>query len=511
MSGTEPPTPDTPDTPDLPGPADAPGATDAPEGARRRSRLVVASVAVAALLIGGGGAYWASTASDGGHGADDKTAAADAAGTPPPLVLDGQGDAPRTGIAPGEPDPSGAVYKAEGPLPKGPATAPVLRSQGKVTSAEVSRLAKALGISGTPTLSGAQWRIAPEKDARGPRLDVAVDAPGTWSFSVVPGAEQGDTCSKGPDCPAPGGKLPGGTPVDETAAKAAAAPVLKALGQADADVDAHQVMGATRVVNADPKIGGLPTYGWSTGLQVGPDGELTGGSGRLKEPVKTATYPVIGAEKALARLNEASRGTGPVDIGGCATDPPAATDGRRTKPQAPCQVAFELAPPREMTVRGAILGLAAQFADGRETLVPSWLFEVAPKGTKEAAAVHTVVQTAVAPEFLSPKPSPTPTPVPVPSDDAAPPRQLQSYTVDSTGRKLSATFWGGVCSDYGITAAESADRVTVTITETPRQPDRACIAIAVEVTKTVTLKEPLGGRQVVDAANGGLVPKQGPK
>ncbi|MEU8531202.1 MULTISPECIES: hypothetical protein [Streptomyces] len=498
----------------MPGTAEAPGPDDAPEGARRRSRLVVASVAVAALLIGGGGAYWASTASDGGRGTDDRAAAADAAGTPPPLVLDGQGDG-GPGIAPGEPDPSGAVYKAEGPLPKGPAKAAVHRAQGKVTAAEVTRLAETLGISGTPRLSGTQWRIAPEKDAGGARLDVAVEAPGTWSFTVVPGAEQGDTCSKGPDCPAPGGKLPGGTPVDEAAAKAAAAPVLKALGQADADVDARQVMGATRVVNADPKIGGLPTYGWSTGLQVGPDGELTGGSGRLKEPVKTATYPVIGAEKALERLNEAARGTGPVDIGGCATDPAASKDGARPAPesgkhQAPCQVAYDRVAPQELTVRGAVFGLAAQFAGGREALVPSWLFEVAPTGAK-AAAVHTVVQTAVAPEFLSPKPSPTPTPVPIPSDDAAPPRQLQSYTVDGTGRKLSATFWGGVCSDYGITAAESADRVTVTITETPRQPDRACIMMAVEVTKSVTLKAPLGDRQVVDSASGGVVPRQGPK
>lgn len=506
MSGTDP-TPDTPDTPDA---SETPVSTGTPDAPRRRSRLIVASVAVAALLVGGGGAYWASTATGGGGGdTDDKAAVADAAGTPPPLLLDGQGDGRGPGIAPGEPDPSGAVYKAQGPLPKGPDKAPVLRAQGKVTSADVSRLAKALGVSGTPQLSGAQWRIAPpEKDGAGPRLDVAVEAPGTWSFTVVNGGQQGDACLKGPDCPAPGGKRPwgwGGAPPSEAVAKAAAAPILKALGQQDAELDAGQVMGAERVVNADPRIDGLPTYGWATGLRVGPDGKLVGGSGRLKEPVKSATYPVIGAEKALAALNEAAKGTGPVDIGGCATDPPA-TEERRTQPQAPCQVALDRVPPQELTVRKAVFGLAAQFAGGREALVPSWLFEVVPKGT---TAAHTVVQTAVAPEFLTPKP--TPTPVPIPSDDAAPPRQLQSYTVDGTGRKLSATFWGGVCSDYGMTVKESPEQVRVTITETPRKPDRACIAIAVEVTRTVTLTTPLGDRQVVDAASGDLVPKQGPK
>ncbi|WP_406860496.1 hypothetical protein ABZO31_08545 [Streptomyces sp. HUAS MG47] len=502
MSGTDP-TPDTPGTHDTPDVTVAGGADDAP---RRRSRLVVASVAAAALLVGGGGAYWASTAAGGGT--DDKAAVGDTAGAPPPLVLGGNGDGQGPGIAPGEPDPSGAVYQAAGELPDGPATAPVLRPQGKVTAAEVDELAKALGVSGTPVLSGGQWRIAPQKDGTGARLDVAVDAPGSWTFTRVD-AQRSDACMEGTKCPPPGARLPGGTPVSEAQAKAAAAPVLKALGQDDAKVDARQVMGDERVVNADPVYGGLPTYGWATGLRVGPDGELSGGSGRLKEPVKSATYPVVDADKALAQLNEAARGTDPVDIGGCATDPPASTDSRQAKPQNPCDMKLDRVPAQELTVKNAVLGLAAQFADGREALVPSWLFEVAPKGT---GATHTVVQTAVAPEYLSPKPKPAPTKtVPIPSDDAAPPRQLQSYTVDGTGRTLSATFWGGVCSDYGLTAAESAGRVTLTITETPRQPGRACIMLAKEITESVTLKAPLGDRQVVDAASGGVVPKQGPK
>lgn len=44
----------------------------------------------------------------------------------------------------------------------------------------------------------------------------------------------------------------------ETAAKKAAVPVLKALGQDDAKLDASELMGAVRVVNADPKVGACP-------------------------------------------------------------------------------------------------------------------------------------------------------------------------------------------------------------------------------------------------------------
>ena len=89
-------------------------------------------------------------------------------------------------------------------------------------------------------------------------------------------------------------------------------------------------MGAVRVVNADPVVGGLPTYGWTTGIQVGADGEVVGGSGQLKAPVKGDTYPVVRARRTLDQLNGAARrgrhrGSG---IGGCAES---RTAGGRTR------------------------------------------------------------------------------------------------------------------------------------------------------------------------------------
>ncbi|MCT4355308.1 hypothetical protein M5362_19425 [Streptomyces sp. Je 1-79] len=478
------------------------------ENRRMRHRpLLVASVAASVLLAGGGGVYLATAASSEGDARPSGAAA------PPPLRLDGKSGAAGTGgtdggpgIAPGEPDPNGgrAVYKAEGPLPDGPSSAAVHRPEGRVTAAEVTRLAKALGIAGAPRLEGEVWKIAPEKDGSGLRLDVAAEAPGSWTFSRYDGGPAGDTCLKGKACPPPGEvKPPSGGPVSEAAARAAATPVLKAIGQEDAKLDTGQLMGSVRVVNADPVVGGLPTYGWSTGLHVGPGGELVAGSGQLKEPAKGAVYPVIGAEKALEELNKASAGPGSIGIGGCATAPPAGTEDGSDAPSTTCKPETE---PKELAVTGAVLGLASQFVDGERALVPSWLFQVE---AEPGAKPHTVATTAVAPEHLAPpaKPSPTPTPTPDPDRGTEPVRQLQSYRVDGTGTKLSVTFWGGVCNEYTATAAESADKVTVRVTEKPMDPGRACIAIAVEVTRTVTLQQPLGGRTVVDAPSGEPVPR----
>ncbi|MDV5145059.1 hypothetical protein R1T08_12740 [Streptomyces sp. SBC-4] len=516
------------------------------ENGRRRRRLITASVAAGVLLAGGGGVYLAVAATAPGEatpaGAENR---ADKAAAPPPLRLGGgsggtgggTGDGP--GIAPGEPDPgggpNGTVYTAKGPLPQGPSSAAVHRPEGLVTSAEVTRLAEALGLSGSPSLVGEVWTIRPEKDGQGARLDVARKAPGNWTYSWYDGGPAGDSCLKGKACPPPGETkpFPGGSPVSEAAAKAAAAPVLKAIGQDDAKVSATQVMnGSVRVVNAEPVVGGLPTYGWSTGLHIGPDGRPVAGSGMLKDPVKGDTYPAIGAEKALAELNEASKGTGPIGIGGCATAPPAGepeagkpeagkteagvpdigrdlgepVTGPSDTPGAPCQTIVDRVAPDEVPVTRTVFGLAAQDVAGERLLVPAWLFTANPA----EAAPYTVVQTAVAPEFLAPpvNPTPSPTPTPEPDEGTSPARQIESFRTEGDGRKLTVTFWGGVCSEYTVTARESADRVTVRVKETPTEPGKACIAIAVEVTKSVTLDRPLGDRPVVDGASGQAVPRK---
>ncbi|MFF0748370.1 hypothetical protein [Streptomyces sp. NPDC004267] len=462
--------------------------------------FLVTSVAAAVLLVGGGGVYYAATANGdgGGGGSTGASGGAGAGGTSAPSAPK-QGGGP--GIAPGEPDPGGSggtVYRVRGPLPHGPSSAAVHRPEGRVTSAEVTRLARALGLAGTPRLVSGVWQLTPEKDTNGLRLDVSERAPGSWTISRHDGGPVGDTCLKGKECPPPGEAKPpaGGSPVSEAAAKAAVAPVLKAIGQDDAKLDATQIMnGSVRVVNADPVVDGLPTYGWSTGIQVGPDGSVVAGSGRLVEPAKGAAYPVIGAQQALDELNRAEKGTGAAGIGGCAIDPPAGKaqgEGDPSRADSPCPAPK----PHVVTVTGAVFGLAAQDVGGEVSLVPAWLFEAREQA---GAKPYTVVRTAVEPRYLT-----------APAQSAPPAkaeRQISAYKADASGRQLSVTFWGGVCSTYTVTADETPREVTVRIAEKPTEPGKACIAIAVEITKTVTLDAPLDGRAVVDGASGQPVPR----
>ncbi|TRV75937.1 hypothetical protein FKN01_20340 [Streptomyces sp. 130] len=457
---------------------------------RRRSPLVAASVAAAVLLAGGGGAYWAATAADGGDGTP--SAASGGGSAPPPLALDDAGtpSAPsREGIAPGEPDPHGGrlVYRASGKLPDGPEKAAVQRAGGTVTAAEVTRLAKALGLAGTPRPEATSWKVGSDGDGSGPVLRVNKQAPGSWTFTRY-GSGGTDNCKKGAVCSvAPGGT---GQPVDEKTAKAAAAPVLKAVGQDGAALDAGQLMGSVRVVNADPVVDGLPTYGWATGVQVGPDGQVTGGAGKLKAPEKGDAYPVIGAAEALERLNAAQPPAG--EIGGCASPAPLSDGvgcGARTGAERPATT---------VAVKKAVFGLAAHTSGGEQLLVPSWIFSVEPAG----GVGDTVTQVAVDPEHLTRKP------VPGESagggDGTTKDRAIRSYSAD--GRTLAVTFWGGVCGTYTASAREDGHTVRVSVTE-KRDPDKVCVMIAKELTRTVTLERPLDGRKVVDEASGSVVPR----
>ncbi|MFZ4140777.1 hypothetical protein ACOZDZ_08480 [Streptomyces griseoincarnatus] len=468
------------------------GSRDADRGsegpARRRTPALVASFAAAVLLVGGGGAYLAAgAAGDSGGGA---TPGANGDATPPPLALDGYSESGPNGIAPGEPNPYGATYRAEDALPDGPDAAPVFHARGQVTEDRVVALAEALGVEGRPVAEGGSWRIGGQ-DGSGPTLRVDKQAPGTWTFSR--NIRGSDNC-KGATCKAPTGAKTAA--VSEEAAKKAAAPVLKAVGQDDAKLDASQVLDGSRVVNADPEVGGLPTYGWTTGVVVGASGEVVGGSGRLAEPVKGDEYPVVSAREALDAMNGAPGAGDRVEIGGCATPAPLDEGQQQEEPCAPAKPAGET-----VAVDEAVFGLAAHSVDGRPALVPSWLFEVRPAGSDSP---FTVTHPAVEPEFLAAPtgsgerpgeepsgPGDEPTSAPATRDV-----EVEGYTAQ--GDELTVTFTGGVCADYEATASESEGKVTVRVTETP-WPDKVCILIAKQYEQTLRLDAPLGDRQVVTA------------
>ncbi|CAM5745351.1 hypothetical protein [Streptomyces afghaniensis 772] [Streptomyces afghaniensis] len=461
-----------------------------PGSGRSRTPAIIASVAAAVLLIGGGGAWLAVNAS-GGSGGGATSGAPGGDDTPPPLALDGYSEsAPGggNGIAPGEPNPYGATYRVDGPLPDGPGEAPVYRARGQVTAEDVARLAKALGVEGTPVAQGEAWKVGAGQDGSGPSLQVNRQAPGAWTFSrYAPGT---DDCKGTDACTAP---RSGGSPVSEAEAEKAAAPVLKALGQDDAKLDASQVMGAQRVVNAAPEIGGLPTHGWTTGVTVGSDGEVVGGSGQLKTPLKGDTYPVVGAAKALELMEKRPAGDHRMGIGGCASPVPL-----KDRLEQPCGSSASGAPEQDaVTVRNAVFGLASHFVDGRQALVPSWLFEVTAPGAKDP---FTVTYPAVDPKYLA---SPTPS---GPSDKPTSAPEQRDVKVDgyrAEGSELTVTFTGGVCSDYDVKASESGDEVKVTVTSTSR-PGDICIMIAKQFQETVQLDEPLGDRAVVGSDGKGV-------
>ena len=466
----------TPEAPGAPGSAAAVGTqgTDR-ESRRHRSPLVVASVALAVLLAGGGGAYVAATSSDG----SGTPAAAGDGGTPPKLALDDLAQAPATsgrkseahGIAPGEPNPNsrgGPLYRATGELPEGPSSAPVYRSTGSPTEEQVRRLAEALHVEGAPRRTEHGWQVGQVGGDSG-SLQVTREAPGQWSFSRrVPAGGSSD-----------------GSAVSEKEARKVAAPVLAAVGQQHAKIDAGQVSGTGRQVRADPVVGGLPTFGWSTQVRVGADGQVVSANGRMLTPTRGATYPVLGAEETLGLLNKS--GFRPhacpaavpharqADQGSkIACFPPGAPEGRR--PVIP--------------VRGATFGLATHSVEGRPILVPAWFFDVRPQGSPEG---YVRTHPAVDPEYLvrgdgHPLPKPS-------SSDGTRIEHPTSYSVE--GRSLTVRFWGGVCSSYEVRADETADKVTVTVIGHPK-PGGQCIAIAKKFSKTVQLDEPLGDRTVVD-------------
>ncbi|MET7684439.1 hypothetical protein [Streptomyces sp. NPDC005423] len=466
---------------------------------RRGSRVAVAAVVAGVLLVGGGGALVAARASG-----DSGAGVADTGGTPPPLALDGYSGG---GIAVGEPDPYGTTYRAGGTLPGGPGAAAVYAAEGSVGKDAVTRLAAALGVAGTPVTEGQYWKVGGQ-DGSGPSLQVNKAAPGAWTFSrYAPGTDACEgatlTCVHDPAAPA-------ADPVSAAVAKKAAAPVLKAVGQDDAKVDASQLMGAQRVVNADPVVDGLPTYGWTTGLTVSAQGEVVGGSGQLKAPAKGDTYPVLSARKTLELMNAAPRSDHRMGIGGCAGTVPA-----KDRLEAPCATSANspaasasststtssaaTASSASATVEHAVFGLAVHSVGGTRTLVPSWLFAVRePSGR----GTFTVTYPAVDPEFLasaSPSTAPTPTST---ANSASRDIRADGYSAD--GRNLTVIFTGGVCAEYRATAAETSGKVTVKVTET-RRPGKVCVMIARIFHRTVRLDAPVGGRRV-EGSDGKALP-----
>lgn len=499
----------------------------------RTPRLRIAAVA-AAVLLAGGGASWAVAANAGHH----KSPTAHGSGMP--LRLDGPGLP--ADVSGGGPD-GGGPYRLTGTLPSGPSSAAVQVPHGGVGQAAVQRLAQLLGLSGPVTSAQNAWQVGGSPGGGSPALYVSKDAPGTWSYtrSGPPAVAQPDGATSSTSRIVTGrAQTDGGgtsSPVSPQQAEHAVAPVLSGLGLSHAALDASVTVGPLRSVVADPVVAGLPTHGWATSFEVGADGRIDQGYGRLSPLAKGSTYPVVGAASALKELN---RTTVAHPYGGGATScrmPPtmrpltpgtdprsgntgsgSAAPGNTGSGNTGSATATKTVPcmprnPHPVMVRGAQFGLSMQYVSGAQELVPSWLFRTQSAGVQGTSVV---AQPAVDPKYIASGPPAGPTPVP-PSGPVNPGGPIQPgpvqpvdprapHPVSPTGYRvqgdtLTLVFWGGACGSYHATADETSTQVRVLIQHTPAPPNHVCPMIERQQTVDVTLKAPLGHRTVVDAAD----------
>ncbi|MCP9943555.1 hypothetical protein LUX12_00030 [Streptomyces somaliensis] len=456
--------------------------TDAHAGRRRPS--LVAVLAAVAVLAGGGGTYMAAADDEHGESAG-RTVLSDPRGGPAGTPAPGGSGSP--GIAPGEPDPNTVGrYRVAGRLPEAPDRAHTYRDGRKATAADAARLARALGITVMPVKTRGQWHTGPQKDGSGPEL--WLNESGHWHY--VARGPRSDDCPKGKRCPG----NPSDGPQSERAAKRAVAPMLKALGFADA---ALYVEGGSRRVVAHPRIGGLPTHGYAVEFTVGAGGEVVAAKGELATLVRSETVPVTSLEQVVRDLNSSGRGRGSGDwrkgwpvSGDCTSSVPLPGGGMRREGGAASKAGGPCGPKTGgseraqdvVTIRKVVLGLAPYSVRSGAALVPAWLFTAEEKG-------RTI-------RFSHPA-------VPLEQLSGYPPGLGMTVETPRAGtRVLRVTFPGKACTSYVVRAEESAARVGLRRFEVSYD-KRLCIDIGgVVVHVTVPLDAPVGGRAVVDAESG---------
>ncbi|MFI7273389.1 hypothetical protein [Streptomyces sp. NPDC049879] len=508
-------------------------ASEAGGRAGRRRWIVAAGVAVATAAVAGGAYLAVGTAGEaepgGGLLAEDGT---------PALLLDGTG-AWTAGASEAAPAPDIALMPleltADGPLPDGPDRATVHRFEADVPEESAAGLAAALGVEGPLRESAGAW-TASGPDADGGTLTVQQAAPGGWSYG-------GGVSAASPDTPVERDlteQLPSGGVPDEDEAREAVAPLLAALGLADAEdarVDASRTAGDVRLVQVVPLVDGLPVSGMETTAHVAAGGAVVAAYGSLATPVAAEERAAVGAEEALDEWNAAL----PEDGAAWGIEPCAPVETALPDPEAvpgaetgggggeiavlPCAPEGPEVPGEPLPVT-AEFGLALHYSDEEPVLVPSWLFRPADVA---AGDPYPAQQPAVAYEYApvdgngagdeadssdsgngsdsgdSSDSSPGEAPADPGSGEEAPETGMSVAPYDEGDRTLTLRFWGGVCDEYAGVAEESADGVTLGVEAEGRPTGENCILVAEEQTVEVALDAPVGDRPVL-AEDGSELP-----
>ena len=297
-----------------------------------------------------------------------------------------------------------------------------------------------------------------------------------------------------------------------SAALDVAGQVLAALG-IEGTPRALDAWSDSRTVLVDPVVGGMPTVGVATTVDVDTSG-VVAATGRLEAPAAGPDYPILTARGALDRLGSLPQPMPAVDC-------PVSKDGTTS-----CS-AGALEP---TVVTGATLGLMLSYDSVDPVLVPAWLFTV--DGWTDPMPVIAVTDQYLGGATPSPGsgsgsspgsggPDATLSPIPPATGDLPATRTsdpgtvvgptpiqpggvaVTSASLGKDGRTLTLTGWGGVCAEYRGDAKETDTEVYVVINSTPTvDKDMACIELAKEISVDVVLQAPLGSRTVQDGNTG---------
>ncbi len=319
-----------------------------------------------------------------------------------------------------------------------------------------------------------------------------------------------------PECPPYVEPVPAATP-SQGVVLAAARPVLVALGLGDPTPTVTTWPGGGSV-QVDPKVDGLPTVGWTTGIDViattATDATVSGAHGWLAPASRGDSYPLIGAKAAFDRLPAMPRMM-------LACPEPAPDTTGTTAPLCP--------QPQPQRVTGAHLGLSLTWlADQQVALLPTWLFDV--EGTDLP-----VPSVAVDPSYLddgtsdgsgsggaSTEPGPATDPgaiepapdgyVPPAVEPTGPSEQigLMGWRPSTADNAVTVLYENGGCGRTGVVADVKEDATQVYVflrADVPPSPKGVCPAVSKAEPYEVALQEPLGDRTVIDGSTGKPAPR----
>ena len=229
------------------------------------------------------------------------------------------------------------------------------------------------------------------------------------------------------------------------------------------------------MVNAIRWSAGCPRTAGTTGLQVGSDGEVVGGSGQLANAGRRAARTRCSAPgTTLDRLNRAEGRSRPT-----ASTPGRAARAARgpTQDRAGDAVRYDDTAAADRTVASAVFGLAVALRGRRPALVPSWLYAVRQPGAGSGPdSASTVAHPAVNPKYLARRDGGDAQGPQSrhrkPSGNARGDDPASAYAVSDGGRKLTVALLGrGVQRLLGVGAEE--DGATVNGRGRPRKDEEA--------------------------------------